>query len=77
MPLVSYQVGGALGLTENARYTLKVVVAPDLITLNFELGPEHTTGWNSWAPETEIPKIKASFRSVADKVALAVSGKLE
>jgi hypothetical protein len=73
-PVISYQVGGAFGPVHHAGYTLKIVVG-DSISLNFELGPEVTQG--TWAPESEIPKIKAEFRSIAARVAKAVNGSLE
>jgi hypothetical protein len=62
-PLVSYQAGGALGPVQHARYTLKIVVRQNAITLDFELSPEESAG--TWAPESEIPKIRADFQAVA------------
>ena len=76
-PLVQYQVGGALGQTQRARYTLKIVVSDKLAALDFVLGREETSGWNSYPPETEIPKIRAEFRSIAEKIAQAVAGTVE
>ncbi|HEY0552552.1 MAG TPA: hypothetical protein VGF13_23330 [Verrucomicrobiae bacterium] len=76
-PLVSYRVGGPLGPVHNAPYNLKIVVGADSITMHFELGRETTSGWNSWAPETEIPKIKAAFRAIAERVAASAKGTLE
>ena len=74
-PLVAYQVGGALGPTQYGRYTLKIVVGSDSVTLDFELGPEDSAG--TWAPESEIPKIRATFQTIASKVAKAVNGTLQ
>lgn len=76
-PLVAYQVGGPLGQVQHARYTLKIVVSERLVTLDFELGREETSGWNSYAPETEIPKIRADFRAIAERVARSLGGTLE
>lgn len=76
-PLVAYQVGGPLGAVQHARYTLKIVVSEETVTLDFELGREETSGWDSYAPETEIPKIRANFQAIADRVARAVGGMLE
>lgn len=74
-PLVSYQAGGALGPVQHARYTLKIVVRQGTVTLDFELGPEESGG--TWAPESEIPKIKANFQLITAKISNAVKGKLE
>ena len=74
-PLVEYQVGGALGPVQHARYTLKIVVSEGSVALDFELGPEESEG--TWAPEAEIPKIRADFRAIALKVAQAVGGTLQ
>ncbi|HMJ88466.1 MAG TPA: hypothetical protein VK530_01550 [Candidatus Acidoferrum sp.] len=74
-PLVNYQVGGALGPSQHARYTLKTVVESNTVAMDFQLEPEITTGY--WAPVSEMPKIKASFRTVVEKVAAAVSGTVE
>jgi hypothetical protein len=72
-PLIAYQVGGLA--TEYARYTLKIVVGNNSVTLDFELGPDQEYG--TWAPQTEIPKIKASFQGVASEVAKAVGGTMQ
>lgn len=74
-PLVAYQVGGAIGPVQHGRYTLRVVVESGSINLNFELGPEDNEG--TWAPESEIPKIKATFQRIAAKVANSVNGSLQ
>jgi hypothetical protein len=74
-PLVEYRVGGSFGTVQRARYTLKAVVSDGSITLDFELEREIETG--TWPPETEMPKIKATFQTVASDVAKAVNGKLE
>jgi hypothetical protein len=74
-PLVRYQVGGALGAVQHARYTLKIVVLEGSVTLDFEIGPEETYG--TWAPETEIPKIRSDFQAIAAQVAKSVNGTLE
>lgn len=74
-PLVEYRVSGFVA--QQARYTLKIVVSAQSISLNFELGREETSGWNSYAPESEIPKIRETFRSIAERVARAVGGILE
>jgi hypothetical protein len=74
-PLVSYRVGGALGAEQNARYTLKIAIHETSIKLDFELGQEISS--STWAPETEIPKIKADFRTITTGIAKAVNGTLE
>jgi hypothetical protein len=74
-PLVQYQAGGAIGAKQYGRYTLKIVVEGNSVTLDFELGPEETEG--TWAPESEIPKIRAIFQAIADKVAEAVHGTID
>lgn len=74
-PLVRYQVGGALGQTMHARYTLKIVVSDTAVALDFELGTE--TKYGAYAPESQIPGIKADFRSIARRVAASVGGTLE
>ena len=76
-PGIPYQVGGVFGPIQHERYTLKIEVTEGRVTLDFDLEREEEPGWNSYPPETEIPKIKASFRDFAEQVAKAVSGKLE
>lgn len=76
-PLVGYQVGGPFGPVQYAPYTLKIVVSTETITLDFELGREETSQWHTWAPKTEIPKIKSSFRSIAEAIAASVGGTIE
>ncbi len=76
-PLVAHQVGGPLGPVQHARYTLKIVVSQQSVTLDFELGREETSGWDSYAPETQIPKIRADFRAIAERVGRAVGGTLQ
>lgn len=76
-PLVAYQVGGPLGPVQNARYSLKIVVSVQTVNLDFELGREETTGWNSYAPETQVPKIRGEFQAIAEHVAMAIGGTLE
>lgn len=71
-PLVTYRVAGVL---QYAECTLKILVVSDTISLDFQLGPELTYG--AWPPANEIPKIKAEFRGVAERVAKAVGGKVE
>jgi hypothetical protein len=74
-PIVEYQVGGALGAVQRARYSVNIVVKENTVTMDFELGREIVQG--TWAPESEIPKIKTTFRSVAARVATALQGTLE
>lgn len=74
-PLVAYQVGGSIGPIQHGRYTLRIVVGSSSATLDFELAPEESEG--TWAPESEIPKIKAAFQGIAAKVAQAVNGSLQ
>lgn len=70
-PIVSYKAGGSMGADQYAQYTLAIVVSERSVSMNFELGPEISTG--TWAPESEIPAIKSSFESVCDKVEAALS----
>lgn len=74
-PLVEYQVGGVIGPIQHARYTLKIIVGENSIPLEFQIEPGIETGY--WPPPAEIPKIKASFAAIAEKIAKAVGGKLE
>jgi len=61
---------------KHARYTLKIVVLEGSVTLDFELGTNDDQ-YGAYAPETEIPKIRASFQSIAAQVAKSVNGTLE
>ena len=74
-PLVHYKAGGSMGADQYAPYNLKIVVKQQTIDLTFDLGQEQTYG--TWAPPSEIPKIRASFRSVASEIATAVGGSVE
>ncbi len=74
-PIVTYKAGGELGADQIAPYTLKIVVGNDNVTLDFELGREVTTG--TWAPESEIPKIRGYFEGTARMVAKAVGGAVQ
>jgi hypothetical protein len=76
-PFIGYRVGGPIGAVQYAPYTLKIVVSAETITLDFELGREETSQWHTWAPKTEIPKIKASFRSISEAIARSVGGTLK
>lgn len=76
-PLIEYRIGdlgGGFHGTERARYTLKIIVRDNSIDTDFELGPNEPSG--TWAPQTEVPKIKNRFRDIAAIIAKAVGGKL-
>jgi len=76
-PSINYQIDWVSGPVEHARYDLKILVTEGRVTLDFDLDLEQAPGWNSFPPEEEIPKIKASFRDFAGQVAKAVGGTLE
>jgi len=74
-PLVTYRAGGSAGAVQNAQYTLKIVVQNGTVTLDFVLWPEVSEG--TWAPESEIPKIRSTFKDVAVKVANELGGSVQ
>jgi hypothetical protein len=69
-PLVQYTVGGAL--VQYARYTLRINVSEAKVDLHFELGREVKTG--TWAPQSEIPTIKANFQNITAGIAKTIEG---
>ncbi len=71
-PLVGYQVGGAIGPTHHAPYTMKIIVKEKVVLVGFELGPSEDNG--TWAPESEVSKIKAAFRGITERLARAIGG---
>lgn len=76
-PLAEYRIadlGAGFHGSEHARYTLKITVQEKFIALDFELGPNEGSG--TWAPKTEIPKLRAGFQEIAAKVAKGVNGSL-
>lgn len=74
-PVITYRVGGPLGELQSARYSLKITVTQTTVTLDFDLGKDVANG--TYAPETEMPRIRAEFHDLAAAVARSVGGKLE
>ncbi len=71
-PIVRYKAGGSLGADQYARYTFKMDIQDEKAYLGFELGPEISTG--TYAPISEIPKIRANFETIRDGIAAAIEG---
>jgi hypothetical protein len=75
-PVIEYRIadlGGGFHGVERAPYTLKIVVDVGSISADFELGQNES---GTWAPVSEVPKIKARFREIAEAIARNVNGTL-
>lgn len=73
-PLLKYYVGGAIGDLQHAPYTLSIRILDGRETLDFELQPDVLN--HTWAPKTEIPKIKTHFRAIAQEISRGLGGEL-
>jgi hypothetical protein len=73
--IVQYTVGGTFGLVQYASYTLRINVRDAKVDPHFKLGQEVKTV--TWAPESEIPKIRENFQKITAGIAGAVEGKVE